>query len=232
MTVNPWNVQPAPTKGDARKAPLYRSIGQALSNWEFYETTLFLVFKSVTNPGWEAPLESAYGSILAHKGRAEMVSSALATYFTKFPVPHQMAFATSLLNRGGNFAARRNEIAHGRVLEYFDKSGKRNGFVVRPAIYALNKQELTGFEDRKVHPLLPASSKMILRPKYAYNSEQIDAFGKAFFNLGTEAGEFALDLLDKGESRDFPKSLKPIAAKLHRLRQRRRSKFPQLKPRP
>ena len=82
MTTNPWDRRPTiQSKGDTRKASTYRSVGAALSNWEFYEFSLVLVFRCIINADWDGPVEDAFGSILAHKGRVEMLQAAAKMYF-------------------------------------------------------------------------------------------------------------------------------------------------------
>ena len=55
----------------------------------------------------------AYGSVIAFRGRSEMVKAAASAYFHENPNRLSQKRLSDLLNLAGRYSARRNEIAHG-----------------------------------------------------------------------------------------------------------------------
>lgn len=184
MTTNPWDRPPILEKGDRIRNSTYRSVGLALSNWEFYEFALGLIFRCVANADWDGPVDHAYGSIITHKGRVEMIQATAKVYFKRHPTGPRKEL-TAVLDKAGKLCARRNEIAHGRVQRF----EKRPGWYLLPSHFAINKHELLGVVEGTPSKFGPGRAKTKRRPLYAYTSKQITGMATAFWDLGQEAAE-------------------------------------------
>lgn len=196
MTANPWDRPPIQANGDARKNNIYRGVGLALSNWEYYEFSLGLIFRVIINADWDGPVEQAFGSILIHKGRVEMLQAASKVYFRR----HDSVMKTRLskmLENANKLCARRNEIAHGHVTHYWEEGERRRGWYLLPSYFATNKHEVIGLI---VKPPSKFTSVETIKPKrrplYAYTAQDIEQFADAFWNLAQEAGKVAGQLID------------------------------------
>jgi len=167
----PWNPKPKLPRGDASADILYAAVGRALSQWEQLETNLALCFSAFVGASLKDGAVLAYGTVTAFTGRRDMVKVA----FEAFPARSHEKIAPfkDILNRAGNFSARRNEIAHGIVtrltVEQVD-----NGCYLLPPLYNTNKQRkfavTAGFGD------------------YAYTSSQISEYTQHFGDLANETG--------------------------------------------
>lgn len=194
---NPWDVPTPPHKGDEKKETLFAAVGSALSAWESIEIRLSNIFSTLVSPRSESlPAQRAYGSVLTFRGRSEMISAAADAAFFLTPDDTLHHDLSKLLDQIGRFAARRNEIAHGRVTTYY--TAPRSGFIIQtvrempagyilePPNYATNKTKL-------------APGRIILetahhKPSYAYSSVEIGVLEKHFVRLEEEAQNFSIRL--------------------------------------
>jgi hypothetical protein len=177
-TPNPWDIPPRPENGDASEEFIFASVGYALTRWEILESWLARLYAITINVrGWEVPAERAFGIVATSRTRVDMISEAAAAVFLEFPDAEAQARLRRFLTTVGNYAGRRNDIAHGVVMPYrgamapFDGYG--TGFVLAPARYMTRKQEL--------------HHHSLLVPAYIYSSVQINYFGDRFTELATEA---------------------------------------------
>lgn len=115
--------------------------------------------------------QNAYGAILAHNTRNDMLRAAALAYFSKNK--EGLAQANNIFNRVRNFAARRNEIAHGMVVQLHD-NGTDSGHFLVPPMYNFNKR---GTADRTLG-------------KYQYTSAQVNQFATEFQTLANEVRVF------------------------------------------
>lgn len=180
----PWHVPTPPKKGDATKEEVFVAIGGALSAWESLESWLSHIFGELVAPN-DDPLAArrAYGSILTFRGRKEMIEAAAKAVFFSFPDDSLQEKLKSFLNEAQNFAARRNEIAHGIVKEYLPKlpplSFETKGFALGPPSYATNKTDLK--------PGRVTLEPVFHAPSYAYSSAEIEEFKRHFERIESEA---------------------------------------------
>jgi hypothetical protein len=138
---NPWDILPRPAMGDKDKDQLLIAVGDALSNWEHLEEELAELFTVYVGSAKlhprENPAYSAFGSINNFYGRTDAIDAAADIFYQslaeKWQLPLQERHIT-LLKLSREFAARRNEIAHGRVhWNIFD------GALLFPAYYNSRK---------------------------------------------------------------------------------------------
>ena len=188
----PWDVPTPPEKGDTTKEAVFVAIGGALSAWENLESWLSHIFAELVAPNaFPLAARRAYGSILTFRGRKEMIQAAAKAVFFVSPNDTLQERLKSFLDEAQNFAARRNEIAHGIVTEYWPKRSlirfATKGFVLGPPAYATNKTDL---EPGRVilEPVYHA-------PSYAYSSAEIEGFERHFERIEREARSLYLHLM-------------------------------------
>jgi hypothetical protein len=186
MAKEPWDVPDPPKVGDASNDITFQAVGEALSQWEFFEGNLSLAFSFLLGSGYgNLAAGRSYGSVESFRGRVQLIEAAAEVYF-KYNVDKELySDLKKLLNQANrHWSGRRNEIAHGIVQPWFgvENEGKENetairkGFVLFPAYYATRKRRLpetTPFTD--------------IVPKYVYSSVEIKKFGKHFYKLGETA---------------------------------------------
>ncbi|HXQ10711.1 MAG TPA: hypothetical protein VN805_06890 [Caulobacteraceae bacterium] len=161
---DPWSIPPVVKQGDAEPSTVWRAVGEALTNWEWVEGHLALLFNEMVSPAtWSAPAHRAYGSIVAYAGRADLIKSAAETFFLVHPDTAwlQAKFDTTM-KLLGRASPRRNDIAHG-IVQPLHPEG--DGFALYPSFYATRRRDVAGL------------------PAYAMSSVQIGRFGQQFFEL-------------------------------------------------
>lgn len=189
MTTNPWDIPPPPKKGDASKSTTYEAVGLALSNWEFFEFDLGLMFITLLRANEGIAARRAYGSIITFRGRLEMIEAAAEAYFLVHRAPRVKADFRSLMNRAQKYGARRNEIAHGRVQEFkLERRKKSDGWALYPSHFNSNKMTLSGTRRRKVY-LHVHARLAVTQPRYVYTSTEISAFAAHFRELADETSK-------------------------------------------
>ena len=150
------------------------SVGRALSSWERLEIFLAYLFSRLCEAETSAAGD-AYGAILAHNTRNDMLKAAARARFRQ--EKHHLTRALDLLNRVRKLAARRNEIAHGIVLRHQLNKDDEGCYLVPPN-YNINKR----------------GDDWGLQGKYRYTSEQIESFAGHFHNIGEEVRHFVTEL--------------------------------------
>lgn len=185
MTTNPWNIPPHPKKGDASDSVTYEAVGRALSKWEDYESVLARFFSSLIGSASFTATMRAYGTVLTYRGHADMVEAAAEAFFLAHRAPRVQADFASFMNRAGQFAARRNEIAHGRVGKFLTPTRKVDGWCLYPSYFNTKKYELVSTRRRKIVRHL-YTREHVRKPKYLYTSVEINAFATAFGDLAND----------------------------------------------
>jgi hypothetical protein len=182
MAKKPWEVPDQPKFGDTSNDITFRAVGQALSQWEWFEGNLSLAFSYLIGTGYgNIAASRAYGSVEVFRVRKNLIENAAEVYFKYTKDDHLQAELESLLKQANEFSGRRNEIAHGIVNQYFAvKPGvvTHKGWVLYPAYYATRKRKLPEKE-----PLTD------ITPTYAYSSVEIEYFGREFSKLAQKAIE-------------------------------------------
>ena len=205
-----WDSPPRPDEGDAGEEAVWAAVGRALSKWEDLEHRLSMIFGILVAPDADAlPAQRAYGSVLTFRGRKEMIDAAAGAVFFSKPDPDLAKALLSLMKEIGNFAARRNEVAHGSVATYFGPVGTKGGmppallrrpdkatFVLRPPEYATNKTAL--------EPGRFLMEQAYHAPIYAYSSVEIGVFERHFVRLTQEAHDLYIRLYRHQRTPDKP----------------------------
>ncbi|HEY8215394.1 MAG TPA: hypothetical protein VIG36_14840 [Methylocystis sp.] len=162
---NPFERPKAPSKGDRNPEAIYLSVGRALSTWEHTERSFAGLFAGIVSPSKGSfPARRAYGTIISQKNRREMIEKASEAFFAFFKDEDLEKALKETLNFYSDAAARRNDIAHGIVLQ--PKLGA--GYFLTANLYT-SKRKL--YAD---HP-------------YYYNSQIIDKFSDSFSSLSGSA---------------------------------------------
>lgn len=110
----------------------------------------------------------AYGAALASSVRCEMLKAAATAFY--FGHPADMDQALKLIDFVGKLSGRRNDIAHGMVMEYLSPGTPYDGFYLTPPSY----------QTRKGSSHTMAKPKPTLDPKFQYTADQILDFASAF----------------------------------------------------
>lgn len=181
----PWDIPLLPSCGDLDKNSTYVAVGMALSQWEYFEGQLGLIYGCLVGDVRDAsPALRAYGAISAFSTRIEMLREASkAFFFTQSSLLEEEL--KSLLDDAKEFATRRNEIAHGIVQSYYSGGSSKSGHALGPSKYAARKQALTNHH---------AIEEVILSGKYAYTSEIIVAFTRHFGDLSQRSMRIYIQL--------------------------------------
>jgi len=178
MDPNDIWAMPAPvTKGDAELTTVWAAVGEALSYWEWVEGHLALVFNELVSEKWSAPAHRAYGSIVAFKGRSDLIKSAGEIFFVMNLDEALWDKLKATLNVLGRASPRRNDIAHGIAQPLTGRA--TDGFALMPGFYATNRRDLAGIA------------------KYAMSSAEIKRFGQQFYDLQAPVKEIGDALAER-----------------------------------
>jgi hypothetical protein len=196
--LQPWDPRPDPKEGDPHEDITFAAVGRALTGWERFETKLSEMFGAIVSPDADTlAAQRAYGSGTAFHGRAKMVAAAGAAYFNVFPDEKLASAVRDLLALGTNYAARRNDIAHGTVKYYGGTSPtSKVGFALFPSAYNTSRNEL--LDPLWATILFPHQ----IEPKYTYSSLEIFYFTAKFVELADRADYLAGQFLERYTSRE------------------------------
>jgi hypothetical protein len=141
--------------------------------WESVEEAFGDIYRTILNTHSHAAL-AAYGTVVSGPARIEMIKAAAAV---ERMLVHEKLWneLNDLLNDFGKFAARRNEIAHGYVME-FQGSKNGEGHYLVPPDYNTRKR----LSPRK---LAKVSDIPFHKFNYAYTAVQIDRYCESFWDF-------------------------------------------------
>jgi hypothetical protein len=109
---------PRPKVGDKDPTRLFASVGFALTHWERLESSLGELFDVMVS--WlprnqsNGAAHSVYCAVTTAEARIEMLRASAKCALKEYPSLLQNV--TQLINTAQHFRARRNDIAHGRVI--------------------------------------------------------------------------------------------------------------------
>lgn len=184
---NPWDPYPYPAMGDAESSATYAGVGVALSQWEALEFGLARAFSHfVDDPDGEAL--RLYGNGRIFRDRVSALGEVANRYFIKLPSQSREGEFKRIIDLAVRFSDRRNEVAHGMVLDvaritYFRRKMplidmQANHHVLVPPWHTLRQHNSEGF------------------PSYAFNKLQLDDLAIKFHTLERHLtrwlGEFPL----------------------------------------
>ncbi len=141
MSKKPWDIVDPASRGDVDERAIFDAVGRALTEWETLEiecAKLFAVFVSANHKrSYHAPAVRAYGTVTSVDTRFKMLQLAAESYFSKRPAKRDSfeEDCNDLLGEYKQYAARRNEIAHGLVQKVF---------ITRKATKRVSRQSVIG----------------------------------------------------------------------------------------
>jgi len=173
---NPWDYPPWPERGDDDINTIFAAVGRAMTYWETVEEELantfsILVGNRAAYPATE-PAIRAYGTVISSIARTKMLSAAATAYFANDPDSPLAEEIRSIISHANGWAARRNDIAHGRV----GRIQSRPGYLLFPSLY-----------NTKKHPVGA-------KPIYLFSSVEINEIHGQFRQLQTRIYAFRLTL--------------------------------------
>jgi hypothetical protein len=180
---NPWDIPPPASVGDMEANSIFLAVGRALTEWEHVESALgqlfaFFVGAQISYPNNE-PAMRAYGSVVSFQGRASILEEAADGYFHANPNPSlQDRFHQIVTVECRQFSGRRNDIAHGRQQEAWQRDGRTGHFL------------MPGHHSSKGWRVSTAPT-----PKYLYTSQEIDYFRQQFEHLYDKVAALVNDML-------------------------------------
>ena len=162
---NPWDPLPLPLTADTSQSILFEVLGRTLDRWEYTEIGLSIMYcLFVGDPTFEKMREYGEGRIF--RERQAILRRAADKWFTKHPNQNEEGEFDKLMEAATGFAARRNEIAHGVVMNvqgvHFWQEKLRLAspnaphFLIVPSIHTIRKHDSTGM------------------PVYGYASQQVE----------------------------------------------------------
>jgi murein tripeptide amidase MpaA len=169
---NPWDVTPWPKVGNAGHDELFLAVGKALSNWELVENAIAGLFTRVTVGSYYAPTAPAiraYSAVTNASNRIQMVRAALESWLHVWKDCPCGRNALDILKECGEWAGRRNDIAHGIVDRVVD--APKHGWFLFPSFYNAKKRPLDD------------------RPAYRYTAANIEYYSDRFEDLHNRLNE-------------------------------------------
>lgn len=115
---NPWDAFPFPMHGDQREEIVYIGVGKVIDFWERVEFELARTYSLlVGDPAWSKMRE--YGGVGGYifRDRAAKLARAAEAFFVKHPDQDNEGAFDALLARTSGFSDRRNEVAHGMIMD-------------------------------------------------------------------------------------------------------------------
>lgn len=185
-----WDIPPFPKRGDRRAQKTHAEVGLALSQWEYLEGNLGILFGYLVDaPDELSPALRAYGTISSFSTRNDMLREATSAFFFRRKNDELRQKTITLLDESKNFSPRRNEIAHGIVQPYYAGGLAPTGFAVAPSRFSTRKKKLT------IHAL---TEYTVTADAYAYTSVELRSFTEHFCDLALEVERVYLDIADLG----------------------------------
>ena len=140
------NLQVRCARGDPSGMKIYETVGVVLSTWECVEECLVHLFMTFTGLRYGTPqyrvVARAFGSIEFGSGRRTATKAAAEVYFGSYweIMEDELDRVLRQVSHAGN---RRNDIAHGRVLE-----GKGSyGLLLMPPRYNTGRTSISSEDD-------------------------------------------------------------------------------------
>jgi hypothetical protein len=181
--LKPWDPRPWPKRGDDSIEVLYAAAARALSQWEFYEGALSLLFSAFVSTGLTQAARRAYRAVRTFEGRRDMLRAAAAAYFAEMPDSDLLARFNEILQNATNFAPRRADIAHAVVDHFISYPGSA---LSEDATYCLYPSGASAEEGNHNN-----------RPSYCFSSVELDYFFLEFYQLQEPAASVAVRIIKR-----------------------------------
>jgi hypothetical protein len=122
---NPWDPLPFPVVGDPEDRIVFEALGRTLNRWEFTEFALSILYSLFVGDYRFGKMQE-YGKPNIFKDRLGGLERVAAEWFTRRPDQQAEGEFDRIVNGARGFADRRNEIAHGLVV---DVGNSRSGVI-------------------------------------------------------------------------------------------------------
>jgi len=155
--------------------------------WESLEEELAYLFRVLCSSTSMAPM-LAYGAAIASTTRNNMLKAAAAYFY--YGNPDELTSILRELDIIGKLAGRRNDIAHGRVIEFFPPPATPfEGFYLSPPSYHTAKGSHRS--------MLKPKQRQTLEPSYQLTASQIDTFTLAFSERAAIVRALAMKAMER-----------------------------------
>jgi hypothetical protein len=168
-------ILPMQAKGENLPGPLYTAVGHALSDWELLQTELSVIFVALCDVRNPAALLRAFGAGMVVHPKLEMLEHAAAAALQKHPKLAKRA--KGFIDEVRGFNERRNDIAHGIVVNFISEESPK-GFYLVPSWTTTKKQKLG----------VPVGHK------YMWTASQVKEYAAEFDRLFKEGGQLRDDI--------------------------------------
>lgn len=162
---NPWDPQPIPESGDDNEETTYGGVGRVISAWSYIEFSLSRLYTLFLGDLDAKDPMNEFGAYSIFRERFNALDRAACTYFARHPSQAGEAIFDQLTEHIVGYSDRRNEVAHGIVM---DMKGLR--------IFEHDfSQDSEGRAQFLVIPPLHMGKKHVRSvPTYAYNRAMLD----------------------------------------------------------
>ncbi|MER8822632.1 hypothetical protein NKH70_22915 [Mesorhizobium sp. M0991] len=150
---NPWDPMSFPLMGDHDDSTLFEALGRALDKWEFVEFGLAMLYSLFVGDQSFAKTQE-YGGGKIFRERLAGLQRVAEAWFVNFPSQQLEGEFDKLTTAARGFSDRRNEFAHGLVMDVRPVMFWRSKmtlaspnlpqFIVGPPLYLGRKHDLTG----------------------------------------------------------------------------------------
>lgn len=181
---DPWDPFPFPLAGDPDEKDTYRGVGLVMSSWEAVEFEFARLYSLLVGDP-DGPSVRDYGQPQIFRERLDGLSRRAISYFVRRCDQHLEGTFHRLTQEASGFSARRNEVAHGIVMDVTGISFIVNQFVFR-------NNSLKHYVVVPPYHLLRWHSGG--SPNYALNFGQLQEIAARLLSLQSRIKEFRLSL--------------------------------------
>jgi hypothetical protein len=172
---NPWDPLRFPIVGDADPYDLYAAVGTFVSEWEAVEMTLAQLYSIFVGQGPAGKAIQDYGRGRIFRERLTDLERVAQSYFIRHNSQNLEGEFDEICLAAKGFADRRNEVAHGLVMEVSNIQFFRDKLQLAPA----------GAQHLVIPPYHAVRNHAAGFPVWAYNGEQIRTFARRFIDLNS-----------------------------------------------
>jgi hypothetical protein len=139
-----WAIPPLAIEGDPDVNTVWQAVGEALSSWEWLEGNLGLIFAElVAARNMHLAASRAYGTIVAFRGRADLVKAAAKAHFSVYPDEATEKDLEKILKTLDRASPRRNDIAHGIAQPHYPRVSVRQ-WALYPSYFSTGRRTVKG----------------------------------------------------------------------------------------
>jgi hypothetical protein len=183
---NPWDPFPIPVSGDEDFERTLAGVGHVMSAWEAIELNFARIYSVFVGQGSRGKAIQDYGGPRIFRDRRNELQKVSDAYFVNCPDQTKESELARLLDIASRYSERRNEVAHGIVMEVqtlkyfasrmpFSPRGVPQNLVV-PPFYTVRNHRDDGM------------------PKYAFSRHQMIVLSKNMYKFNEEIVTFRKSL--------------------------------------